>query len=333
MKRVVFISLAFYSGFTFRQQAVAQFNLPFEVTCNSTTWAGQGGIICAQDKSQASVLKVKIPPTKGQLRVVDCDNDLTDNKRPNDFNTVTFKEGFWLWSRSVRRLDTTPLFSLPAKSRKDCAIAVSVYGDQAGLQMATIIQEPAPLDHIADLPCLEASTGLYTCSGLEGARLTVASKTPGTLLILGSGCGINIRSETGVTVLKLPKGACVVDLALVTADSSKRARLLLLGRDRQKRELDTPLMVLDGANRRIIKPLGASMTATEIYLGDQVLWRSGVRADDSYKLDPSKDNADGLGNWPQGSVGCHSAYSAEFNSFSGSCFDMNSGTELPYTFK
>lgn len=298
------------------------FNLYTKVSCNGKEFFAQGGIICAQDPALASSMKIKIPPTRGQLRVTDCDKDLTVDGNPDDFNTVTYREGFWIFGREVRKLSNTPGFPLPAKNRKDCAIAAAVFGDEAGLQVAAIIQEPKTLDHIADLPCQEASTGLYTCKGLAGSRLAVKPLSAGTLIVLGSGCGINLRSTSSVDIV-IPEGACVVSMSLVTAKQTLSSRMLLLGAAREKRELDSPIVLKDGDEVRVIKPLSATAMTSEVYQGETIIWRSGQKKDDSYKMDMPAN----------GTIMCHTAWSQELNSVSGICYNSGTFTEVPYQFR
>lgn len=78
------------------------------------------------------------------------------------------------------------------------------------------------------------------------------------------------------------------------------------------------------------------MVSTEIYLGQQTLWRSGVRKDESYVLRPGEDNGEAYkssGKWPQDAVACHTAYTDVFDSMSGSCYDLNAMREVPYFFR
>jgi hypothetical protein len=317
--------------------AYAKFNLPIEVICNGKPLQGWGAVICAQ-KDPPTHLKVKIPPTKGQLRVTDCNSDLTSDGNPDDFNTQIERQGWWIFSRTVRVLSTTPLFSLPLRSYDDCGITASVAGEKTGVQTADVVFDSKMDGDFVEMTCANKKTSVdrvALCQALEGAELTFTPKNlQGTIIVIGTGCGVSARSEGSSPIkLRVPSGRCVIDLSWVNLDSSKRSRVLVIGHPRSDQELDNPLMVREGSKRRIFKPIGAAIMSTEIYSGDTILWRSGEREQDSYHIDPKEDNASGLEEWPKGAIACHTAYSRTLQSISGSCYTLDSDREIPYLFK
>lgn len=337
----------------------SSYDLPFEVLCDDVLVSAQGGLICPTTAAGSRLsLKVKIPPTRGQLRVLDCEQELTADGNPDDFNTVIEKTGWWLWRKTVRKLDATPVFPLPIKDYTDCPVVISVTGEDAGVQTAALVLEPRAvtqsnvwrdfLHFSCDGDMRPTSKGVGFCRGFEGARVRVRlNEAPksGKFFLVGTSCGINqvldfdlIRSGPSPLQVEftMPEGICLLDAGLASEGKKTKSRVMLVGEDRGARKLDNPVMVLDGKDRRVYKPQGAKMVATEIYLGQQILWRSGVRKDESFVIRPGEDNGDAYkssGKWPQDSVSCHTAYTDVFDSMSGSCYDLNTMREVPYFFR
>lgn len=355
-------------------QAIS-YDLPIDVSCGDGTISGVGAIICPSLPEGVIRLKVKVPPTKGQMRILDCEQELTADGNPDDFNMQIEKKGWWLWRKTVRILDKTPEVWLPNKDYTDCPIIVSVTGEGAGVHTAAIVYEPRKRHDFVNLECsggeVHRNQGTGTCRTFEGARIRF-SLTPDAemagkshLFVVGTGCGINEkRSLENFTPIEIdmPRGLCIVDVGMVVdgarfireagvsftvpewppvrtltdKDLKLKSRFLLIGEDRSARKLDNPVMVREKDSVRVYKPQGATMVATEIYLKERVLWRSGVRKDESYVLRPSEDNGEqyrSSGKWPSGTVACHTAYTDKFNSMSTSCYDLNTLREMPYFFR
>lgn len=311
--------------------SATKFNLPVEVVCNGKPLRGMGGVICAQAEPPSS-LKVKLPPTRGQLRVTDCDQDLTLDGNPDDFNTQIERQGWWIFARTVRVLSETPTFPLPRKSYDDCGLTVSVVGENTGVQTADVIFDTRVQGAFAVMTCggvVSKVDKVGVCRALEGARLEFGtSEQKGTMVVIGSSCRVSSQIDLSArrsVALQVPEGRCVIDLGWVNGQVQQRSRVLVLGQSRESRELDNPLMVRDGDKRRVYKPIGASLTSTEIYQEDKVLWRSGSRDDDSYSFEDK--------GWPPGSIACHTSYSQALQSISGSCYNLDSDKEVPYFFK
>ena len=330
-------------------QAIAEsYDLPIEASCGGRTTQSTGGFVCAYNKALTfteRTLKVKIPPTRGQIRIIDCEQELTEDGNPDDFNHQIEKSGWWLWKKTVRVLSETPSFKLPLKDYKDCPVVISVAGEDAGVQVAAIVFEPKALYNPwnIDYRCgqtdatVNGSVGI--CKAFEGAIVTFESNMKDREFhAIGTACGVNAESQNGRLQFAMPEGVCLVDMGRLSADGETtwRTRFLFLGQDRAARKLDNPTMVFQRGGVRVYKPQGARIISSEIYLKDKIIWRSGSRNDDSYFLAPDKDNSGKYkesGKWPDGSIVCHTAYTNEFDSMSGSCYDIKSHREVPYFFR
>lgn len=330
----LFLAAIFVTTPAFAQK----FNLPVELQCEGKTVYARGAYICAQ-KEVPRFLRVKIPPTKGQLRAVDCNEDLTDDKNPDDFNMKIERDGWWIFSRAVRVLDSTPRFNIPARSYNDCAIFVSVAGEKTGVQSALIVYDDRMSGTFLEMVC--GSQAVYapvnkvaSCQALEGARLAFRYKPKvGVGLAHASGCGLTQRldlTKEQTFEVRVPPGHCEIDFAWVTADKSEKTRVLVVGDKRESRELDSPLMVKEGNGYRVYKPNSATIISTEVYDGERVVFRSGVRDNESYSLTPGSD---GPNPWPASGVACHTAYSDTLNSMSSVCYQVSTMRETPYVFK
>jgi len=211
-----------------------------------------------------------------------------------------------------------------------------VVGENTGTQTADVIFEGRMQGAFTLMRCggeFVRVDKIGMCKALAGGELTFSSpEMKGTMFAIGSSCAIAEQADLslGQTIkLQVPTGRCVIDLAWVNGSASQKSRVLILGQDREARELDNPLMVRDGGSRRIYKPIGANLTSTEIYQGERVVWRSGVRDQDSYTISSDKDG----GPWGADYIACHTAYSQALQSISGSCYNLSSDKEVPYFFK
>jgi hypothetical protein len=328
------------------------YDLPFELDCKSSKSLHSGVAACSLPWGSLMKLKIKIPPTRGQLRVVDCDQVLTNGGNPDDFNMIIEASGFWLWQRRVIRLDNPPEFVFPLRNFNDCPIVVSVAGEKAGIQTGIILadhrfhEKPPQLHDYLKFSCAgpiqETSGGLAVCKGLEGSRFFVSLKQPekeGTMFLVGTGCGITRTvnlAESNTAEIFLPSGSCVLDVGVVVRQMKLKTRFMLLGIERTIRKIDDPVMSQEGSNRRVYMPQGANLASTEIYFGNTVLWRSGIRMDSSYVIRPNADNGEpyrSQDKWPDGAIACNTAYAEDIDSVSGTCYDLRTMVEKPYTFK
>lgn len=323
------LSLAILSVFYY-QSAFANYNLVYQTLCRDTQYFS-GASVCSSGDSID--LKIKIPPVRGQLRVMDCNKDLTNSGTPNDFNTITWRTGFWLWQRKIIQLSNTPLITIKAP-QKNCPITVSVTGEETGTQNAVILNEPRDsFQDFSQLSCAgdefkPTRQGLASCIGLSGANFKIkVSPEPLTKYIVDVvGCGYQEKLTSQTFVGQLKDRACVMD-TMITYMSEKnpvimKSRFLMVGRDRAMQELDKPIIVRDADKLRTFKPLGASIYSMEVYLNGQILWRSGPRTDETFWATEQ----------PTNSKLCVSAYSKS-GAFSGACFDSKSLVELPYEFQ
>lgn len=334
------------------EASASKFDLPVQISCGEQGGFFHGAAVCSIPWGSPVRLKVKTPPTRGQLRVVDCDQVLTKDGNPDDFNMVIDKVGFWLWQRRVIRIDSPPEFVFPLRNFNDCPAVVSVAGQNAGVQSAIILidhrfhtSKPTLHDYLTfscSGPFEKTSGGLGVCKGLEGGRFSVKPTVPqpsGTMFLVGSSCGITRTmdlSKDKEAEVYLPNGSCILDVGMVVDQKKYKSRFLLIGEDRTARKIDSPIMIKERDGRRVYRPQGANMTSTEIYHEGGVLWRSGVRDQDSYTIDPDKDNAEpykSKGIWPRGAIACHTAYAEDIDSIGGSCYDLNTLVEKPYFFR
>ena len=333
--------------FLFSSLAEARsYDLAVQAMCNGQWEQARGIFVCNQKALQQARIKLKIPPTRGQMRVVDCNKDLTADGNPDDFNTQIWKSGWWVFAKSVIIPSDTPEIALPTTypASNDCIIVASVVGIDAGVQNAVFLyQSDKFLVDMFDYSCagndfLKTVNGVGKCKALEGSSFTIRVTPPaniGTVNIEGSLCGIRDKitfvSKDPITIsIKVPKNVCPVDVQMVTKDKDMRSRFILAGEDRKRIGLDNPLMIQDGDGKRIFMPITGTVMSTEFYYQDKVVWRSGFRKDDSYRLVPDKDSW--TSGWPDGTVACHSAWST-VNAFSGSCWDLKTNREIPYYFK
>jgi hypothetical protein len=322
--------------FLFSSLAEAKsYDLAVQAMCNGKWEQANGVFVCNQKVLQQARIKLKIPPTRGQIRVVDCNKDLTADGNPDDFNTQIWRTGWWIFAKSVIVPSETPEIILPTTypSSNDCAIVASVIGIDSGAHDAVFLyQSDTSLVDIFDYSCagdayLKTVNGMGKCRALEGASLTIKITPPsdaGVLNIVGDLCGIKYKipyqtNNEIIQTIQIPRDVCPLDVQIVTKDKDLRSRFILVGKDRKKIAIDNPLMIQDGGKKRVFLPTNATVMSSEIYYQDKVTWRSGPRKEDSYEI----GNADG--------IVCHSAWSLA--SFSGSCWDFKTNQEVPYYFK
>lgn len=350
------ILICLFSFITMSAMADVKYNLPMEINCLGKIIQVKGVAICAQP-NPPEYLKVKIPPSRGQLRVTDCNQDLTSDGNPDDFNTKLEKQGWWIFGRQVRIMNDTPMFPLPQRSYNDCAIVAAVSGEDTGVQAGLIIYDNRNYDSsgFIEMSCAASDdfvpvTKAASCSGLNGAKLVFRVNpkkvVAGGFLLVGSWdtrYNCNLKEErklTGDPALdlistKIDTGPCILEVAWVkSASEVNKVRILTSGKAREDRELDNVLAVAEGDGVKVYKPNGASIVSSELYELGHVLWRSGPHAEDSYVLNPKEHNALNRKTWGVGTVLCHTAYSASFNSFSGTCYKADgTNQEIPYSFK
>lgn len=318
--------------------AQAEYNLPFAFKCGSEWVQGVGIGICASPTTLAGI-KAKIPPVAGQIRALDCQQELVRQ----DFNTKIWKTGWWLWAKTIIIPSETPIVNLPINRQiQNCPIYVGVasYPD-IGFQEAILLHTD-PMDTFLEFSCaygpwISAKNGVGSCSAFAGSTLRLRmTANPGIVNVIGSSCAINIEKEIKqqtIIEFDMPKDECILDILLSELPKAKRSRLLVLGKDPAKRELTNPLQIDEGDKKRIIKPLGAEMMGTEIFVGSKRVWSSAPKTDDSYHLDPSVDNEQGSSKWHSSAIACHNAYSGKLRSISGACYRLNGNIEVPFEVK
>jgi hypothetical protein len=159
---------------------------------------------------------------------------------------------------------------------------------------------------------------------------------PGITEVIGSQCEIitklDAKNAGEIIELKTPKDFCIIDISNQNLEGFQRARLFVIGMLREKREIDSPTQFKDGEKRRVVTPIGTDFIHTEIYEDEKRVWSSGQRKAESYHLDPEADNKEGYDSWKPNPFACHTAYSAQYDSVSGSCYNLYTNEEVPYFF-
>ena len=314
------------------------FSLPVKAACNGENITFVGGYICNQKVLTPLRIKVKLPPTKGRIRIADCNRDLTQDGNPDDFNSETWSTGFWFWRHHrILATDTPEIFLYPPVD-DNCPLEIGTYAEDAGEQAAVMFYvRKGYKDFLrfrcAGQPFTYTENGVAICKGLSGANIEFKSDLPGEPYIINiKGCGIQAEYKTTYFTVKMPGKICTLDVQLVTETKDWRTRFFVMGQDRSLAEIDSPSMIRDGQLRRVFKPLNASVMSTEIYHNGVILWKSEPHREDSYHLDSKVDTKKGLNYWPEGALACHTAYSEKTDSMSESCYDVNKSTKVPYVF-
>lgn len=346
------------------------FDLPIKVWCNDEWSISEGVFLCNQVTNKPLLLKIKIPPTKGSFRVVNCNRDLTVDGNPDDFDSQIWKSGWWIFSKVVRVFAETPQIIVPLEEmrKSDCPIVVSEYAEYAGGHNAVLLNvEDKRLADFLEYSCAGkpfistgstrgvSGLGLGVCRGLVGAEVLVRlkAKENTAVVISGSKCEIfeQYRLKVGESFsvrFDLSKGVCPVTVEAMALKKTVRSVFLFVGIPRENYMIDSPLLVKDGNMRRAILPISASMLSVEIYKGEKIVWRSG-RKDASFSFNDNSNSGSGSsssteGGWSDrgevesvsadfsGLVGCLTGYSRDSNSMSGACYDLSTMKELSYFF-
>ena len=323
--------------------ALAKFNLPFYFFCKGK-WILSEGISICSDYGLAKI-KAKIPPTAGQIRAIDCQDELYRE----DFNTQIWKTGFWLWKRAVIIPSKTPQIDIPISHRyqENCPIYIGVasYPD-VGFQQAVLFYTKK-YDDFLEYRCAygdwiktgEFGPGVGYCKNFMNSTVQLKVKAKKAILnVIGSTCGISINAKvngTGFVKFDMPNGVCVVDVLLTDTEGSKRTRLALVGINPAERELTQPVQLHEGTGKRkVVQPLGSEILSTEIIKGDEVIWRSGPKEEQNYDIEaPNPVNRNREEEWDDETYACHTAYSGQLNSIAGSCYHLKTNKQVPYFFK
>lgn len=333
MKKLITLIFLLYSSLAFANS----YNLPIQAQCNGQWNYAAGSFVCNQDANQTTQFKVKIPPTKGQIRVVNCNGDITADGNPDDFNTVTWKTGWWFWRRTHIIYAETPIITLPTNIANECAIVVSVTGENTGTQNAVLLYHTDPkLNDFMAYKCgesdwLPTQKGVGSCHKLTGAIFSVKIPVSEPSVVNLKGCNLQKKipvdkASNVIEEVVIQQDSCVLDVQKVTTSKDERSRFLLIGKDRTLQELDSPTMIAEGTSRRVIKPLSASLILTEYYINNSITWRV-VKIDDNYLLKPDDDG------WDANNITCHTAYFNTTGSISRSCYNMRTLQEVPQIFK
>lgn len=337
--------------------AFADLNLPTKFFCNGEWHYNLGGGICHDEEAFQAKVKIKIPPTKGQFRAVNCERELTKDGNPDDFNTAVWKTGWWLWQKTVILPSETPEVRFPLDRTDNCPISMSLAALKTGVQSSIVFYEKNKevdgkdfnYGYFADYSCAKSDwvpmtgknpgssgVGVGFCRALTDATLKFRINKPGITEVIGSQCEIIAKLDSNtageIITVKVPKDFCVIDLSNQNLEGFERARFFVIGVKRDKREIDSPTQFKDGDKRRVVKPIGTDFIHTEIYEDGKRVWSSGEREDNTYHLDPTIDNKSGYNTWQPNTFACHTAYNAQYDSVSGSCYNLKTNEEVPYFF-
>lgn len=333
------VVIPFLSSISFAQD---NFDLPIKTKCNEQWTVSQGVFLCNQKQSQSLFLKIKIPPTKGSFRVVNCNRDLTNDGNPDDFDSQIWKEGWWIFSRTVRVFAETPQITVPVEETRkdDCPIVITQYADYAGGHSAVLYSaEDKRLADILEYSCAGrafiptggvSGAGMGSCRAITGAELQIRfiAKEPTVLILSGSKCHVFEKhelkaQEQSLSKIKVSKGVCPVTVEAKSLNSVQRSVFMVVGYPREEFSIDSPFLFAEGSKRRAVCPMTATMLSVEVYNGEKIIWRSG-RKESTFEFE-TKD-------FPANSIACLTAYAEDSNSMSGSCFELGSMKELPYNF-
>jgi len=343
----------FLASILFSSVGLAQsnFNLPTKFLCNGKWNHNLGGGICHDTLASSAKVKIKIPPTKGQFRAVNCERELTKDGNPDDFNTATWKSGWWLWQKTIILPSKTPEISFPLENQDNCPISMSLAAMKTGVQSAIVLYEKKKeYANFLDYSCANgewipvgkevpgaSGNGTGFCRVLEKSSVRLRLNATGITEIVSSTCQLTAKDEdtkVGTIIrFEIPSGLCIIDVSNQTLAKYQRARIVVYGLRRDKREIDNPTQFADGTKKRVVRPIGTDFMHSEIYSNGVRVWSSGERTDDVYHLDPAVDNGEGLKAYTASQVACHTAYSATYESVSGSCYNLMSNTEVPYMFE
>lgn len=310
-----------------------------------TLFPATGIYICATQESSATI-KFKLPANKGQFIPMDCDDILTDNKLPNDFNNTWTEKNFLLfWKRKFVSITESPSIIVPIKN--NCPITSSISSDGTGTQNGIIVYHKftTPTLNIA-YTCgndIYKTNGMHTgysygpgvggCTALEqsNTKFTITPDLVPAIIRIESNCGQKDYKEALVEEpytfnFKVQKGICVYDVRVINRGGEAQAKFLYQGIDREAHRIDSPVIIRnpdknEDGHLSVYKPLGASIIQIEIYYGSKVYWRSGSRSDD--RLDMRVEDANG--------ILCAFAYSKD-GAFSHECTDRK-GNFVPRSFR
>jgi len=321
------------------------YNQPFKIKCAGQWYNAKGLIVCKEKALAYPTLKFKLPPVPGKLRVVDCERELTEDGNPDDFNTVEWKQGWWIFARRIIRLTDTPEVRLGFRNANltNCPVVSSISGVGTGTQSGVMVFDiksnrgnkmmyscgrQSPFHKFGDTTDLVVGDGVFSgigaCQVLSGNKVRLAwdkSLLPASLSIAAINCGIaDMRNfqvgEEPFYNITVQKGICAYDMSLVTTEGVTRYRLITLGDSGGRSELDNPVVVFQDRRKiRVIKPLGADLYNTEIYRGDKIVWKSEQRDSKSFHID-KEDDVD----WQNGDRVCTTAYRDSDGSMGRSCY-------------
>lgn len=196
---------------------MSSFTLPIKVLCDGAWQIAFGASLCS---TPVEAIKVKIPPTQGIIRVMDCNRDLTKDGNPDEFNQQTWKEGWWIFSREKRVLTDTPMIPL-RNADPSCPIVVSLAESSSAAHSAVIAWHDATQPGLfGSLFCggepVEIVNGTAVCKARPGTKLRVniagndAGK--GKSIYNFAGCGVKAKrrvpDELAVVELSTPAKPC-----------------------------------------------------------------------------------------------------------------------------
>lgn len=331
-------------GSDFRRQPPV-YNMPYKMKCAGEWHTVNGLIVCKEKALAYPKIKYKLPPVPGKLRVVDCERELTADGNPDDFNTVEWMQGWWIFARRIIRLTETPEVTLGFRNSNltNCPVVSSISGVGTGTQTGVMVfdiksnrskellyrcgrqGDPHMFGDTTSLVVGDGeNSGIGACQVLSGNKIRVTwdrNLHPAVLNVAAISCGIAdqknyLKEDLPGHDITVQHGICVYDMSLVTSSGTKKVRLVTLGDSGGRSELDNPVVVRqDGRKFRVVKPLGADIYNTEIYRGNRVIWRSEKRDSKSFHIDREDDVK-----WEEGDLICTTAYRDADGSMGKSCY-------------
>lgn len=322
------------------------FSLPILSTCGNASVFAMGALICTQPTQNASV-KIKVPPTDGQFRAVDCQKDLTEDGTPDDFNFEKFRKGFWLWRKTLVKISETPSFSF-SNPRNNCPVIVSVASRDTGTQQAAIFfQSNLSLDfqyecngvtkesYLTD-PNRVGSFAGY-CRSFVGTEHKVRVKPFNQRWVLnavGPSCNFLFKASWDITGAKpeftvpVKDGFCPISFELKELVNEKiqikKGFFVSEGQPSSYKPIDSANFVKDDGQIKIIPPMFANLMWANAITSGQVVWQGDKN---NGVIEVSSDR------FLMNTKLCAASYSNELGSESFECVDPQSMKRVPYEFR
>lgn len=322
------------------------FTLPVLASCGSALTFAMGTLICTQPTENPSI-KIKVPPTDGQFRAVDCQKDLTEDGTPDDFNFEKFRRGFWLWRKNLVKISETPAFAI-GSVRNNCPVIISLASRDTGTQQAAIFfQSGLSLDfqyecngivresYLKD-PNRVGSFAGY-CRSFVGTEHKVRVKPFNQRWVLnasGPSCNFLFKASWDKVGAKpeftvpVKDGFCPIffELKEMVDDKIqiKKGFFVSEGQPSDYKPIDSANFVKDGDTIKIIPPMFANLMWADAINAGQIVWQ-GDKNNGVIEVNSGK--------FLMNTKLCASSYSNEFSSASFECIDPQSMKRVPYEFR